>query len=84
MPGATTDWISGFRPQNDQGGVLLFLKNVHSSNNLLLKYTTSSSSGYRLVMPSGTTTLTLAAGRGVVLFYVKGEGWHPIIQGVLT
>ena len=84
MPGATNDFISGFRPADDKGGVLLFVKNVHATFNLLLKYTTNSLSGFRMVMPSGTTTLTLGPGKGAVLFYVKGEGWHPIIPGVLT
>ena len=84
MPGSTNDFISGFRPADDKVGVLLFVKNVHATYNLLLKYTANSMSGFRMVMPSGTTTLTLAPGRGATLFYVKGEGWHPIIPGVLT
>ena len=83
-PSVSNDFISGFRPQNDQMGALLFLKNVHATNALLLKYTSNSTSGYRLVLPSGTTTLTLTPGRGTTLFYVKGEGWHPLIQGTLT
>ena len=83
-PGANNDWISGFRPVNDQMGAILFLRNAHATYNLLLKYSANSSSGYRIILPTGFVTLTLAPGRGQTLFYVKGEGWYPVVHGAVS
>lgn len=68
------DSITGFIPESGISGETLWVINNHATNNLLLKHDDSSSTaGYRILLPTGTT-LTLAPYEQAQLMYVDTVG----------